>query len=72
MIEVLLVAPLLAQSIDPFVFGTEFCWLKRQGLSDHQAIDRAVDKSWRPLRNAGLREIDIAVAIDLVQKTCET
>jgi len=70
MIEVLLVAPLLAQSIDPFVFGTEFCWLKRQGLSDHQAIDRAVDKSWRPLRNAGLREIDTAKALDFVETNC--
>lgn len=72
MIEVLLVTPLLVQSIDPFIFGAEFCWLKQSGLSDRQAIDRAVDKAWRPLRNAGLREIDIAVAIDMVQKTCDT
>ena len=71
MAELLLVAPLLlAQSIDPFVFGQRYCWLKQAGIDRKAAIDRAVDDAWRPKRNAINRDIDVEAARNFIKTNC--
>ena len=71
MAELLLVAPLLlAQSIDPFVFGQQYCWLKQHGIDRKTAIDRAVDDAWRPQRSAINRDTDVEAARNFIRTNC--
>lgn len=71
MAELLLVAPLLlAQSISPFVFGQQYCWLKQHGIDRKAAIDRAVDDAWRPRRSAVGRDIDVEAATRFIEANC--
>ena len=71
MAELLLVVPLLlAQSIDPFVFGQQYCWLRQQDIDRMTAIDRAVDVAWRPKRNVINRDIDVEAARNFIRTNC--
>ena len=71
MAELLLVAPLvLAQSIDPFVFGQQYCWLRHYGVDRQVAINQAVDIAWRPRRSAVGRDIDVEAARRFIEANC--
>ena len=71
MTKLLLVAPLLlAQSIDPFVFGQQYCRLKQQGIDRKAAIDQAIDTAWRPKRNVINRDIDVEAARNFIRTNC--
>lgn len=61
---------LLAQSIDPYVFGTEFCWLRQRGFDRPEAISRAVDYAWRPRRSAIGRDADVEAAKYYIRTNC--
>jgi hypothetical protein len=72
--KLLVVVPfLLAQhgSIDPFVFGQTYCFLRQQGVSERTAINQAVDEAWRPNRTSEMLKIDVPVAKQFVETNCQ-
>jgi hypothetical protein len=57
-------------SIDPFVFGQRYCWLRQHGVDRQAAIDQAIDTAWRPRRSGSAREIDIDAARNFIETNC--